>query len=185
MTVPPDPVARDLDLLDAIDQLPRTSFDGPLWRVCRQERNPLQGHASGGRWDPGRFEVLYCALEPDGAAAEMHFHLSRQPVFPSRVRYNRHRLGARLQATLRLGDMSALDALGVDTVNYGRFSYARCQEIGDAASFLGFDGLIAPNARWPCLNAVIFTETAEPESLELVSSDEIDLKLWGHQHRAE
>jgi hypothetical protein len=33
----------------------------------------------------------------------------------------------------------------------------RTQEIADSAYFLGFDGLIAPGARWACLNLVLFT----------------------------
>jgi RES domain-containing protein len=175
--------ARDIVLLDAIDALPRIGYEGPLWRVCRQGRDPLQGHASGGRWDPGRFDVLYCSLDPNGAAAEMQFHLSREPVFPSKLVFERHHLGAQLKRTLRLGDMTALAALDVDIKTYGSLHYQRCQEIGDAACFLGFDGLIVPNARWDCLNAVIFTETAEPSALKLLSSEQIDLMNWARKFK--
>src|SRR5687767_14502597 len=79
---------RDRRLIDALDALPRTRFEGTVWRVAREGRDPLQCSASGGRWDDGSFDVLYTSLERDGAIAEMYFHLMRgQPVFPSKSRY--------------------------------------------------------------------------------------------------
>ena len=38
------------------------------------------------------------------------------------------------------------------------------QEIADAAYFLGSDGLIAPGARWACLDLVLFPERLAPQS---------------------
>ena len=150
--------ARDLELLDVLDALPRVPFIGRVWRAVREGRDPLQGHPSAGRWDPGMFDVLYTSMEPDGAVAEIHFHLSRQPVFPSTLvsgaaRDRRaHHEDAALRRSVRL------TPLGVDRSRYAEILYHRTQAIGDAADFFGFDGLIAPNARWPCQNLVIFTD---------------------------
>lgn len=171
--------ARDLGLLDALDALERTQFEGTAWRAVREGRDPAQGHPSGGRWDPGTFDVLYTALEPDGAMAEIHFHLSRQPVFPSKIRYHLHELAIRTRSTLRLADMRALAALGVDHSRYQEILYARTQEIGDAAHFLGFDGILAPSARWPCLNLILFTDRFAPDDLSTMSSNPVDVALWG------
>ena len=143
---------RDLALLDLIDAQPRTPFAGEAWRIVRAERDVRQGWPAGARWDPGRFDVLYTALERDGALAEIHFHLSRQPVFPSKLRSILYRLRVVAQATLDLADMAALARLGVPIEHYATLDYARCQEIGDAAQFLGFDAILAPSARWPCRN---------------------------------
>jgi RES domain len=170
--------ARDIELLDALDALPRVPFEGRVWRAVRQGRDPLQGHPSAGRWDPGTFDVLYTSMEPDGAVAEIHFHLSRQPVFPSRLVYRLHEIAARTTKTLHFADLAALTHLGVDGARYRDILYPRTQAIGDAADFLGFDGLIAPNARWPCQNLVIFTDRLVPADLEILSSVAIDWRAW-------
>lgn len=170
--------ARDLELLDALDALPRVPFEGSVWRAVREGRDPLQGHPSAGRWDPGMFDVLYTSMEPDGAVAEIHFHLSRQPVFPSTLVWRLHEIAVRTTKTLRFADLSALTPLGVDSSRYAEILYHRTQAIGDAADFLGFDGLIAPNARWPCQNLVIFTDRVAPADLEVLSATAIDWTAW-------
>ncbi|TIX45632.1 MAG: RES domain-containing protein, partial [Mesorhizobium sp.] len=89
--------ARDPDLLDALDAHAGVSFEGEVWRCVREEREPLQGYPSRARWDPGTFDVLYTSLEREGALEEIHFHLSRQPVFPSKIRSVLHRILVRTQ----------------------------------------------------------------------------------------
>ena len=176
--MPTERKARDLALLDALDALQRVPFEGTVWRAVREGRDPIQGHPSAGRWDPGYFDVLYTALEPDGALAEIHFHLSRQPVLPSRLRYGLHEIAVRLEKALTFADMAALAKLGVEPARYQEVLYSRTQEIGDAADFLGFDGIIAPNARWPCLNVILFTDRLAPGDLGAVSSNPVDLVAW-------
>lgn len=170
--------ARDHALLDALDALDRTPFDETVWRVVRDGRDPVQGHSSGGRWDPGTFDVLYTSCEADGAVAEMHFHLTHQPVFPSKVSYRLHEISAAAERTLRLLDMRALVRLGVEEKRYSEILYERTQEIGDAAYFLGFDGILAPSARWPCLNAILFTDRIPPDRIEPVKATRIDWARW-------
>jgi RES domain-containing protein len=173
--------ARDLQLLDALDALERIPFEGTVWRAVREGRDPIQGHASAGRWDPGIFDVLYTALEPEGALAEIHFHLSRQPVFPSTLRWRLHEIAIRTRKTLRLADMRALANLGVEEARYPEILYARTQEIGDAAHFLGFDGILAPNARWPCRNLILFTDRLALDNLGSISSNPVDVAAWGER----
>ncbi|MGI9305350.1 MAG: RES family NAD+ phosphorylase, partial [Gammaproteobacteria bacterium] len=131
-----------------------------------------------GRWDPGLFDVLYTAFERDGAIAEMHFHLSRQPVFPSKIDFTVNEIAVRTANTLKFANLNELKPLGVDVREYTKVLYQRTQEIGDAAAFLGFDGIIAPNARWDCLNLVIFSDQMEPNDLELRQSSIIDFAAW-------
>lgn len=173
--------ARDLELLDALDALERTPFEGTVWRAVREGRDPIQGHPSAARWDPGIFDVLYTALEPDGALAEIHFHLSRQPVFPSTIRFRLYEIAVRTRKTLRLADMRSLARLGVEETRYAEVLYARTQEIGDAAHFLGFDGVLAPSARWPCLNLTLFTDRFAPDELSSMSSNPVDVAAWGQR----
>lgn len=172
--------ARDVDLLDALDALDKVPFDGDVWRIVRESKNPLQGYPAGARWDPsGGFDVVYTTLDADGARAEIFFHLMRAPVFPARTVYLLHRLRVRMRKTLRLADMSALAALKVDTARYSALGYAQTQAIGDAAHFLGFDGLIVPSARWDCQNLVIFMDRIDPNDDWIISeSVPVDWQAW-------
>src|SRR5271167_4129987 len=120
---------RDPALLDALDAFDRVSYHGKTWRVVREGRDPLQGSASGGRWDPTLFDVLYTSLNADGAVAEVHFHLSRQPVFPSKISYGLHRLRVSTAKTLKLPDLSAMVPLGVAPARYREILYEAPQAI--------------------------------------------------------
>lgn len=177
--------ARDLELLDLLDTHQGVPFEGEVWRIVREDREPLLGYPAGARWDPGSFDVLYTSLEREGALEEIHFHLSRQPVFPSKIRSRLHRISVRTQRTLRIADLGELDALGVAPETYGSLSYERTQEIGDAAAFLGFDGLLAPSARWPCQNLVLFTESFAPADLSVAASEPVDWDDWRKRRDAE
>jgi hypothetical protein len=172
--------ARDLALLDAIDTFKRELFAQAVWRVAKEERDPLQGAPSKSRWCNGTFDTLYTSLERDGAIAEIHALLTGQPVFPSKIRWRVHRVFVQCARALRLADVPTLAKLGVDTVTYKSRNYAQTQEIADAAYFLDFDGLIAPSARWNCINLVIFTERVAPDDLRIDESEgeAIDWGTW-------
>ena len=169
---------RDPALLDALDAFDRVSYAGETWRVVRDGRDPVQGSASGGRWDPALFDVLYTSLDPDGAVAEVHFHLSRQPVFPSKIRYALHRIRVRTEKTLRLLALDAMIPLGVDPARYREILYGPSQAIGDAAYFLGFDSIISPNARWSCNNLILFTDQIALIGLAVIESSEVNWTEW-------
>jgi hypothetical protein len=166
---------RDNALIDALESAPSTLFEGVVWRVVREGRDVLQGSAYGGRWDDGTFDVLYTSELADGAVAEMYFHLSRgQPVIPSKVTYHLYELQVTVRRALKFDDLAAHAALGADTARYGMLSYLeraqeypRPQEIAETAHFVGFDGLIAPNARFKCLNVVLFCDRIPPEAAEI------------------
>jgi hypothetical protein len=96
-----------------------------------------------------------------------------------------HRISVRTQRTLRIANLGELKTLGVTPETYGSLSYQRTQEIGDAAAFLGFDGILAPSARWPCQNLVLFTEHFTPTDLTVVSSEAVDWDDWKRRRDAE
>jgi RES domain-containing protein len=169
--------ARDLELLDAIDKLARTAFEGQVWRVVREARDVLLASRVGARWDPGTFDVLYTSLGHDGALEEVYFHLSRQPVFPS-VPFRIHRIRVGAKRILRLEQMALLEQLGVDVRNFANTDYSRTQAIGDAAFFLGFDGLLVPSARSQFSNLVLFADRLEIADMEVEHSEPVDWKTW-------
>ncbi len=167
---------RLLDLVGAIEGQP---FDGAMWRVVRQGRDVLDGSRGSGRWNTAEMSVLYGAAERDGALAEINFHLSRgQSVFPSRMRHDVFELAVKARQTLVLVDMAQLKALGVEDSRYREMLYDRTQEIGAAAAFLGFDGLIVPSARWPCQNIVLFLDAINLEEVRTVASEPVDWQAW-------
>jgi hypothetical protein len=183
----PKSTLRDPRLIDAIETYPHAPFKGTVWRVVREDRDPCQCSASGGRWDDGSFDVLYTSLERQGAIAEMYFHLLRgQPVFPSKVRYSLHELKVGLSETLHLPALLDLAAVGLDIARYGQLSYIertqeypRTQEIAEVAHFLDCDGLLAPSARWPCSNLILFCDRLAPETIEVVKDHGIiDWTSW-------
>lgn len=177
--------ARDLKLLDDVDAYPRRAYSGVLWRVVPSGRDPLQGGRSASRWCNGEFDVLYTSFERDGAIAEVHALLSLQPVFPSKLAFNAHRLNVSIYRGLDLADLTVLGELGVETARYQEREYAKTQDIADAAFFLGFDGLLVPSARWSCSNAVLFTERIEPANLAIEVSERkaVDWRSWRKRNK--
>lgn len=167
--------ARDNRLLDALENLPPEAFEGGVWRVVRDGRDPVQCSAVGGRWDDRTFDVLYTSKRADGAIAEMYFHVARgQPVIPSLVHYRLFELRVTLSSCLRIASLTELSSLGLKTVSYGQLSYAEreqeypcTQEIAEAAHFVGRDGLIVPSARAECSNMIVFCDPAGPEAVEV------------------
>lgn len=177
---------HDRELLDALEQHPAEAFTGEVWRITAQGRDALRGSIAGGRWSPaGEFEVLYTSLARVGALAEIGFRLSIEPVWPSRLVHDLHRITARTDNTLRFADVRALVTLGVDAKRYASFDYAASQAIATAAAFLGFDGLIVPSARSVELNLVVFMETLDvSERLKVEDSEPVDWSAWRLEQRS-
>jgi RES domain-containing protein len=160
---------RDNRLIDALEAIEPVVFQGSVWRLVRNGRDPLQCSASGGRWDDGTFDVLYTSASRSGALEEMKFHLMRgQPVMPSKVRYRIFEVELSLGRALKFLDLESLSQVGLNTETFGRLSYEqkndeypRTQEIGEVAHFLDFDGLIIPSARSDVKNVVVFCDKVE------------------------
>jgi hypothetical protein len=173
--------AREPELLDKLDALPRTEYIGRLWRVVREGREPLQASHIAGRWDMGVDDALYTSLDPNGAVAEIDFRLRQEPVFPSRFRAVLYELAVELHNVARFESVDELRPFGVDVDRYHTRLYHRTQEIGDAAQFLAFAALIAPNARWPCLNLVIYGVKAD--KIQVIKEQAIDWATWRAETR--
>ena len=176
---------HDRELLDALEQRPAEAFSGETWRVTVKGRDALRGSTAGGRWSPpGEFDVLYTSLARAGALAEIGYRLSLEPVWPSRMEHELHRIGTRTGNTLRFADVNSLSALGVDIRRYASFEYSATQAIAAAAFFLDFDGMIVPSARCADLNMVIFMEKVDAgEQLKVAASEPVNWAAWRSQTR--
>ena len=53
---------RDNTLIDALEWSEVELFEGILWRVVRDGRDPRLCSSPGGRWDDRTFDVLYTSL---------------------------------------------------------------------------------------------------------------------------
>lgn len=170
---------HDRAVLDALEAIEPQTFAGEVWRIARKGRVPTLGSPASGRWTPGDgTEALYTSLEREGALAEIGYRLSLEPVWPSRLEHQLHRLEAGAERTLRFADLDALAAVGVETARYASFDYGATQAISAAAHFLEFDGLIAPSARHTSLNLVLFMDRVTPDDIRLVSSEDVDWNAW-------
>ena len=144
--------------------------------------------ARGGRWSLREELVgaeatttLYTSCVREGALAELSYHYAQLTPFPSKP-IGLHRLGIRARNTVRLlqGDLTRL---GVVWEDYGTLDYAMTQKIGAAVAFLGFDGLLAPSARWLCENLMLFPTNRRIDTEWLVlASEEVALLAGAREH---
>src|SRR5665213_2675825 len=174
---------HDRAVLDAIEALDPESFHGTVWRITRKGREPLRGSGANGRWSgSGEFEVLYTSLERDGALAEIGYRLSLEPIWPSRIEHEIHAIRIESERLLRFSNVSSLAPFGVDVARYRTFEYGTTQAIAAAAYFLELDGLIVPNARFDCLNLIVFVDRTPPPTL--IETRSVDWEDWRKQQKA-
>jgi hypothetical protein len=171
---------HDHDILDALEEAGTSAFDGEVWRVVIAGRDPTRGSTANGRWSSnGEFEVLYTSLEKNGAIAEIGHRLSLEPVWPSRIAHQVHKLAVTAARVARLQDLETLTRLKVDVSRYNGYDYTATQAIAAAADFLGHDALMVPNARHPSANLVLLLGNSEPDSvLKVISSEPVDWTAW-------
>src|SRR5258706_14819884 len=96
--------------------------------------------------------VLYASRQADGAKSEVAFHLSQLDPLPSKPMLI-HRLALEVKKAVHI-TRSNFPALRIDELGYEAINNAQCQVVGDAAGFLGFDGIVAPSARFECENLI-------------------------------
>lgn len=175
---------RDRALIDALERLETEPFDGTVWRITRDGRDPTLFFGGGNRWDDGTFDVLYTSLSREGALAEMRFHVGRgQPVIPSKIKYRLHELRVHVPDVLRLTDPILLSELGINMGNFGRMPYLRregeyeaCQRVAEAVHFIGSEdasdpsAIRVPSARSAGENLVLFSDYVEPDDVEHVEN---------------
>ena len=178
---------HDQDLVDRLAELRAATFDGEVFRATRIGADPTKPSISGGRWalppegDSGA-RVLYTSFERNGAIAEVVSFLAELTPIPGPRPIKITRLHVSTARTMCLA-RADLPTLGVDLDRYGERDYALTQKIGAALVFLDFDGLIAPSARWPCDNLMIFGGNhALAERLEPIDEEQIEWRAWADAH---
>lgn len=177
---------HDQRLVDQLSVLPVERFEGEVFRTTSVNADPIAPSISGGRWAPpqdraSEVSVLYTSLDRDGSIAEVVSYLIQLTPMPRVRTLKISRLDVSTAKTLRLARAS-LDDFGVDMAQFGERDYARTQQIGAAIAFLELDGSIAPSARWPCDNLMIFTANHSfNERLEVIDHEEFVWREWAER----
>lgn len=168
---------HDPQLLSAISSLSFSAFDGQVWGCTAKGYDPTATSSSPGRWAPGSVSVLYTSLEAEGAVAEVASYLSLLSPAPRRE-IELHTLHITARRTIEIADAN-YTALDIAHDHYQKRSYQRTQEIGAAIEFLGLDALIAPSARWPCRNLIVYSSNhGFNEVVDVVKSEIVDWQAW-------
>ena len=176
-------MTSDRKLLSSLGAFAPETLNRFVFRVTPVSTNPLAPSVSGGRWAPPaapgqEIPILYTSHERDGALAEVASYLAKLTPMPGPRHLKVSRLAVSTAKTLRL-TAPDLQSLGVDLSRYGERNYFRTQEIGVAVAELGFDGLIAPSARWTCDNLMIFTANRTSGSdATIVDAEEVEWRAW-------
>ena len=175
-------MSHDYQLLDTLDQLVPNEFNGDLWRTCGKKRSPILGGTRGGRWSPiKQFEALYTSLDKDVCIAEIYYHFSQAPVFPS-FPMIACKLQVKELSVLDLTTEKALEDLRFNEKE-GRALISYCQNIGAAANFLEHQGIIVPSYRSEGKNCVLFSERLTIDQISVVSEEDIDWASWKRKNR--
>ena len=142
---------RDPGLLEQLESCPQKPFEGVVHRVVWADKSPVLGsNGKQGRWNSpdSEFEILNTSFEAEGADSEFEAFWSLFEQRPDRKALN-WKLKVRLKRVVEL-NFEDLEKLSVRQADYQDRDYSRTQEISDAVSYLGCDGLIVPSARYDC-----------------------------------
>jgi RES domain-containing protein len=169
----------DLNQLAArIDELGTDALEVSAYRHVAVGIDPRSGEGArihGGRWNPPEsFACLYLALDAETVADELHRLAARQSLRPDDlVPRELHLFDVRLQAVLDLRSVENQEALGL-TIDVIRADDASaCQQVGEAAHYLGVEAVIAPSAAGPGVVLAVFTDRLRPGSAVTAISSEI------------
>ena len=171
---------HDREMLDILEKRDPQPFIGVAWRAVRSGRDPMRGSTANGRWGAsGEFEVLYTACDRDGAIAEIGYRMSLEPIWPSKIHHDVHRVEVALDRVLDLTNFALLAKLGIHEDSFEGHRYDVEQAVSAAARFLEFQAILVPNARYSGNNLVVYPDLEGTLSgLTQVDSEPIDWSAW-------
>lgn len=170
----------DPTLLDALEGLPATAWQGRVWRHMFNDYTPDRVNTSGARWNPPGVGAIYTSLERATALAEGQHAIDVQPrrTYAKRVMYE---VEVSVTDVVDLTTPAALAAVGLTLddvhadLNVRADVQSPCQRVGGAAAWLERGGLLVPSARASGGNLVILVGTLGlDDDLEVVAQEVIE-----------
>jgi len=139
------------ELIEAVDRIPRIAVEATVYRHIAPGVLPMSGEGArihGGRWNPpDSFSVLYTAFDRATVLAELERAARRQGLgIGDLLPRNEVTYAVGLQRVLDLEDPANQVLVGLDDVTMKGRDWAPCQAVGDAAQYVGFEGILAPSA---------------------------------------
>jgi RES domain-containing protein len=133
-------------LLDILQTAAVSTWEGTVYRHMFGAHGPARGNTTGARWNEPPLEAIYTSCERDTALAEAEYYLAAQPLRPKakRVLYT---IRVSVKTVLDLTAPDILDRLGITPAILQGDDHSPCRLIGNAANWLGHDGLLVPSAR--------------------------------------
>ncbi|MGH2742674.1 MAG: RES family NAD+ phosphorylase [Thermoleophilaceae bacterium] len=138
-------------LAAAVDGLAPAALSGEAFRHVAENRHPLSGAGArslGGRWNPREsFATLYLALERETVVREFFRLARRMGLAPEDFLPRRfYRYSFELSGLLDLREAEARAAVGLSERSIASDDLGPCQAVGEAAHYLGREGVVAPSA---------------------------------------
>jgi RES domain-containing protein len=163
------------DILEAIDALGATDWSGTTYRQTGRGGAPLSGEGAfvhGGRWNPpDSFPTIYLADSVRTCIEEARRVAARQGLdLAAYLPRDLHEVEVVLVRVLDLSADGAIEYLGVPLNELLGEDMAASQQIGQAARYLGFEGLVAPSATGAGLAIAVFEDQIRPGQLKIVNT---------------
>lgn len=161
-------------LLDALESLGATSYQGVVWRHMFNEYPPELANTRGARWNPSGVAAVYASTLGETAIAEAQHAMDIQPLRPRPRRRVLYELRVSLAQVVDLtGGHHA--TVGLSDQDLVSDDFTACQAVGGAVVWLGYDGLLVPSARADGSNIVILVDALAAEThFERVAENELD-----------
>lgn len=172
-------MAPNSKLLAALDEIGSTSFSGNAYRHLAPGRSPLSGQGAylyGGRWNPPEsFLTIYLAKPRRACIGEFKRMARGQGNGPkSFLPRELHTIACSSLQMLDLTATASRRSVGLTLEHIRQDDWRSCQAIGEAAHFLGFQGVMAPSATGSGEVLAVFEATLQGDQLEPTNMQELD-----------
>ncbi|MCA9829971.1 MAG: RES family NAD+ phosphorylase [Dehalococcoidia bacterium] len=175
-------MAAPPDLIGSIDSLDPAFWSGVAYRHTARTVPPLSAagaKAFGGRWNPrDLFGAVYLAVPVEAAVEEFRRMAEGQARgAASFLPRDLHTVRVQPIQVLDLTNPTTVASLGLTYEELTMEGRSLCQEIAQAAHFLGYQGIIAPSATGTGDVIAVFDDRISLMELEVIETNELSSML--------
>jgi RES domain-containing protein len=169
------------DLAQRIDRLKAARWSGTAYRHTAPEYPALSGSGAasiGGRWNPRGISTIYLAYPEAACVAEFRRMAEGQAGgVRSFLPRDLHTIEVTDLRVLDLTVAAARRALAIELTDIEDSDRARCQEVGEAAAYIGLQGVVAPSATRAGVVIAVFERNIRQGQLTLIATKPLDSVL--------